>query len=175
MSRMVRESQASGLRERLWFGQLMLQQLMRRLAEQAGHGELLALRGSVIFHLYSSLVGLARNAADNYGVKEAGTALSLPAIEQALSAREIAAAEVELLHRARSDTRNIIHWLEQQVMLAHAASGLARRPQPPREDLGLAVDDPYAPLASGDLERLGQAVDGVRALLEEAAPYMEEW
>ena len=59
MSRMVRDNAVSGLRERVYFAQAMLRQLT---GEQAGAVPTvrLALRGAVVFHVYSSLVGLLR-------------------------------------------------------------------------------------------------------------------
>ena len=66
MSRMVRESEVSGLRERLFFARSLLKQLYSD--ESAAVGQRLALRGAVVFHLYSVLVGLARQAANNYQV-----------------------------------------------------------------------------------------------------------
>ena len=50
MSRMVRESEVSGLRERLFFARSLLKQLYSD--ESAAVGQRLALRGAVVFHLY---------------------------------------------------------------------------------------------------------------------------
>ncbi len=177
MSRMVRESQVSGLRERHWFAQVLLKQLVERVAQSAPRGEALALRGAVIFHLYSALVGLARNAAVNYGVSEAQSLLALPAISECFHRHELQAPEISLIDQARLDRTDPLYWLEVEVMAANGASGLARRPTPPAAEggLGMVAEDPYAVLAEGDLQRLQQALARVRELLEQAAAHMEEW
>ncbi|MDF1781086.1 MAG: hypothetical protein P1U67_07285 [Alcanivoracaceae bacterium] len=177
MSRMVRDSQVSGLRERQWFAQLLLQQLRQRQQNAASHGELLALRGAVIFHLYSALIGLARNAAQNLGVTSAAQLLSLPAIVEAFAAQNMTSPEINILDAARTNRTDPLFWLEQQVMAASGASGMARRPTPPPEEgsLGMQAEDPYAPLASGDLDRIDQAVLRVKQILEDATAHMEEW
>lgn len=177
MSRMVRESQVSGLRERHWFAQLLLKQLIERLQQQAPRGEALALRGAVLFHLYSALVGLARNAAQNYGVAAAQSLLALPAIAEQFSLAGIDSPEMALLNQARLEQSDPVCWLEREVMVAHGASGLARRPTPPSDDnlLGMLAEDPYAVLAQGDIERLQNAALRVQELLQQASAYMEEW
>lgn len=177
MSRMVRESQVSGLRERHWFAQLLLKQLDERLQQQAPRGEALALRGAVLFHLYSALVGLVRNAAQNHGVVAAQSLLSLSAISEQLSSAGINAPEVMLVDQARLDQADPVCWLEREVMTAHGASGLARRPTPPSEDnlLGMLAEDPYAVLAKGDVDRLHSAARRVQELLQQASTYSEEW
>lgn len=177
MSRMVRESQVSGLRERHWFAQLMLQRLQAGQQQAMPVGEQLALRAALLFHLYSALVGLVRHAARGQGVKEAESLLGLAAISDACARAGVHSPEVQLVDQARLQPGDLVFWLEQQVMLAMGASGLSRRPQPPAEEnrLGVVAEDPYAVLAHGDIERLQQAVARVRALLDEAATYMEEW
>ena len=54
---------------------------------------------------------------------------------------------------------------------------LARRPTPPEERDALAIraEDPYAPLAGGDRQRLDGAAARVEELVEQCAAYMEEW
>ncbi|MCB1836016.1 MAG: hypothetical protein KDH99_00230 [Alcanivoracaceae bacterium] len=177
MSRMVRESQVSGLRERHWFAQVLLNQLQQRQQQDVAVGELLALRGAVVFHLYSALVGLARHAARGLGVKEAESLLSLAAISAACENQGVHAPEIQLIDQARTRHDDPLCWLEQQMMAATGASGLSRRPVAPRDEnaLGVIAEDPYAPLARGDLERLQSALQRVKALLDEAATYMEEW
>lgn len=176
MSRMVREDLASGLRERLWFAETMAKRLRGGLAADVPRGELLALRGAVFFHLYSALVGLARHAAKLRNVPGVDDLLGLAEIARAIAAAESGGAEVELIERVRRDPSHIVHWLERQVLLACGAAGMARRPLPRDEGgLGLAVEDPFEPLASGDLERIDQAVVAVRTLLAEAATHLEEW
>ena len=61
MSRMVRESEISGLRERLFFARSLLKAL--DADPDGAAGPRLALRGGAVFHLYSVLVGIARQAA----------------------------------------------------------------------------------------------------------------
>jgi hypothetical protein len=177
MSRMVRDSQVSGLRERQWFAQVLLRQLQQRQQDGAALGELLALRGAVLFHLYSALVGLARNAGSNYAVAEIDQLLSLPSLAHAFARQQVQSPEMNLIEAARTDAADAIHWLEQQVMAANAASGLARRPLPPQEEgtLAMVADDPNVVLASGDIERLHSAVARVKEILEAAAAHMEEW
>lgn len=177
MSRMVRESQVSGLRERHWFAQVLLNQLQQRQQQDTAVGEQLALRGAVVFHLYSALVGLARHAARGLGVKEAESLLSLAAISAACENQGVHSPEIQLIDQARTRRDDPLCWLEQQMMVATGASGLSRRPVAPRDEnaLGVIAEDPYAPLARGDLERLQAALQRVKALLDEAATYMEEW
>lgn len=177
MSRMVRESQVSGLRERHWFAQVLFNQLQQRQQQDGAVGEQLALRGAVVFHLYSALVGLARHAARGLGVKEAESLLSLAAISAACEHQGVHSPEIQLIDQARTRHDDPLCWLEQQMMAATGASGLSRRPVAPRDEnaLGVVAEDPYAPLARGDLERLQAALQRVRALLDEAATYMEEW
>ena len=177
MSRMVRESQVSGLRERHWFAQVLLNQLQQRQQQDTAVGEQLALRGAVVFHLYSALVGLARHAARGLGVKEAESLLSLAAISAACENQGMHSPEIQLIDQARTRHDDPLCWLEQQMMVATGASGLSRRPVAPRDEnaLGVIAEDPYAPLARGDLERLQAALQRVKALLDEAATYMEEW
>lgn len=176
MSRMVRDGQVSGLRERHWFAQVLFKQLQEKLANDAPRGELLALRGAILFHLYSALVGLARNAAKNYAVPAAENLLSLSAIVEAFACSQVCSPEINLLEAARSGQADPVCWLEQQVMIASAASGLARRPMPPQEGLlGMVAEDSDAVLASGDIDRLHQAVTRVNSLLEDAVAHMEEW
>lgn len=175
MSRMVRENQASGLRERLFFAQWSLRDLRRRQQDNAPRGELLAQRAAVIFHLYSAVVGLARQALR--GLPDmAARHISLAGIEQVAAENELYAPELALIVDARADRRDLLCWLDEQALSQFAASGLARRPQAPVENsLALAAEDPYALLASGDIERLEQAVARVQRLLDEAASLMEEW
>ena len=95
MSRMVRESEVSGLRERLFFARSLLKQLYSD--ESAAVGQRLALRGAVVFHLYSVLVGLARQAAKNYQVAGYEDLISLAALEQAFQRAEVRAQEIQVL------------------------------------------------------------------------------
>ncbi|WP_101676031.1 hypothetical protein [Alloalcanivorax mobilis] len=174
MSRMVRENETSGLRERLFFGRTLL----KRVSDESGSaGERLALRGAVVFHLYSVLVGLAREAARSYQVAGYQDLISLAALEAAFRDAAVDSPELRLLARARADRADLVFWLDQELRAAVGAAGLARRAAPPQEQDGLAlrVEDPYAPLASGDLERLAQAADRVEALVAQCGAYMEEW
>ncbi len=175
MSRMVRESEVSGLRERLFFARSLLKQLYSD--ESAAVGQRLALRGAVVFHLYSVLVGLARQAARNYQVPGYEDLISLAALEQAFQRAEVRAQEIQVLATARADRADLVVWLDQEIRAAVGAAGLARRPTPPGEgnDLAMRAEDPYAPLAHGDLERLEQAARRVEALIEHCGAYMEEW
>lgn len=175
MSRMVRESETSGLRERLFFARTLLKSLNDQAA--AGTGHRLALRGAVLFHLYSVLVGLARQAAKNYQVAGYQDLLGLAALENAFRAAGVSSPELRLIAQARADRADPVFWLDQEVRAAFGAAGLARRPPAPEEqgELALRADDPYAPLASGDLERLDLAARRVEALLEQGSAYMEEW
>ena len=172
MSRMVRESEVSGLRERLFFARSLLKQLYSD--ESAAVGQRLALRGAVVFHLYSVLVGLARQAAKNYQVAGYEDLISLAALEQAFQRAEVRAQEIQVLASARADRADLVFWLDQEI---RAAVGAARRPTPPGEgnDLAMRAEDPYAPLAYGDLERLEQAARRVEELIEHCGAYMEEW
>ena len=176
MSRMVRENQASGLRERLFFAQWTLRELRRRQQDNAPRGELLAQRAAVIFHLYSTVVGLARQALRSQPDVLAARHISLAEIERAAAQGDLQAPELALIAEARADRRDPLSWLDEEALSLFAASGLARRPQAPVENsLALAAEDPYAVLASGDMERLAQAVARVQRLLDEAASLMEEW
>ena len=176
MSRMVRDSQTSGLRERHWFARVMLGELEQGVTSGRGRGELLALRGAVIFHLYSALVGLARAAAGNHGLADRVDALlGLAAIAEALT--DVHAPEWQILSSALDDPADPIHWLQAEVYAACGASGLARRPESPRDEnpLALSLEDPNQPLAEGDLKRLHAAVSRVQTVLEDATSQMQEW
>ncbi|MCH2557136.1 MAG: hypothetical protein MK005_07545 [Alcanivorax sp.] len=175
MSRMVRESEISGLRERLFFARSLLKTL--NADPEAAAGPRLALRGGVVFHLYSVLVGIARQAARSYQVRGYEDLISLAALEQAFAAAAVQAPEIGLLARARADRADPVCWLDQEMRAAVGAAGLARRPTAPeeRDVLSLRAEDPYAPLAQGDLERLAGAADRVAELIEQCAAYMEEW
>jgi hypothetical protein len=176
MSRMVRETQASGLRERLWFAQWTLRQLRAALASSAPRGEQLAQRAALIFHLYSTVIGLARQALRGQPEVLSARQISLADIERTAEAAGIHSPELALLREARADRQDLICWLDEEALSLFAASGLARRPQAPVENaLAMAAEDPYALLASGDIERLEQAIGRVQRLLEEAATLMEEW
>ena len=175
MSRMVRESEVSGLRERLFFARSLLKQLYRD--ESAAVGQRLALRGAVVFHLYSVLVGLARQAAKNYQVDGYQDLISLAALEQAFRDAGVEAPEIAMLARARADRGDLIAWLDGEMQTALGAAGLARRPAPPSEEnaLNLMAEDRYAPLAEGDLQRLADSVTRVGELVEHCMGYQEEW
>ena len=67
MSRMVRDNTVSGLRERIYFANALLRQLTHEQAE-ATPTVRLALRGAVVSHLYSVLVGLARQSGKTFQV-----------------------------------------------------------------------------------------------------------
>ena len=176
MSRMVRENAVSGLRERIYFAQALLRQLTR---EQTGAvpAVRLALRGAVVFHLYSALVGLARQSASTYQVAGADHLFSLAALVQAFRDSEVEAPEMAILGQALADRADLIAWLDGEMQNAMGAAGLARRPTPPSDAnaLNLMAEDRYAPLAEGDLERLNNAIQRVSELVEHCVGYLEEW
>ena len=176
MSRMVRENAVSGLRERIYFAQALLRQLTR---EQTGAvpAVRLALRGAVVFHLYSALVGLARQSASTYQVAGADHLFSLAALVQAFRDSEVEAPEMAILGQALADRADLIAWLDGEMQGAMGAAGLARRPTPPSDAnaLNLMAEDRYAPLAEGDLERLSNAIQRVSELVEHCVGYLEEW
>ena len=174
MSRMVRESQVSGLRERLFFAQWTLRELRKACENKAPRGELLAQRAALVFHLYSTVVGLARQALRGQPDLLSGRQISLAEIEKA--AAGVHSPELMLISEARADRGDLICWLDEEALALFAASGMAQRPQAPVENsLAMAVEDPNALLASGDLQRLDVAVKRVQRLLEEAANLTEEW
>ena len=125
MSRMVRESEVSGLRERLFFARSLLKQLYSD--ESAAVGQRLALRGAVVFHLYSVLVGLARQAAKNYQVAGYEDLISLAALEQAFQRAEVRAQEIQVLASARADRADLVFWLDQEIRAAVGPAGPRRR------------------------------------------------
>jgi len=176
MSRMVRENAVSGLRERIYFAQALLRQLTR---EQTGAvpAVRLALRGAVVFHLYSALVGLARQSASTYQVAGADHLFSLAALVQAFRDSEVEAPEMAILGQALADRADLIAWLDGEMQGAMGAAGLARRPAPPSDAnaLNLMAEDRYAPLAEGDLERLSNSIQRVSELVEHCVGYLEEW
>lgn len=176
MSRMVRENQVSGLRERLFFAQSLLRQLSEDQAH-AAIGIRLALRGAVVFHLYSVLVGLCRQSAKTYAIPGYDACLSLASLASAFAAADVDAPEIALIQQARCDNKDPIAWLDQQMAIAMGASGLARRPTPPQDNnaLNLLNEDRYAPLADGDLQRLQDCCQRVSKIIELCATYMEEW
>ena len=174
MSRMVREEAASGLRERHWFARVMLRQLQG--AADAPRAEQLALRAAVVFHLYSVLVGVLRQAAAGIGRGESvNSMLSLPAMLEALA--DTPCPEAGLIAEALASHQDPVAWLHGEMMAACAASGLSRRPQPPAEEdaLALRAEDPYQLLADGDLSRLQAAVDRVHTLLDDVGGHNQEW
>jgi hypothetical protein len=174
MSRMVREGQVSGLRERLFFAQWTLRELIKSNERNAPRGELLAQRAALIFHLYSTVVGLARQALRGQPQLSSGRQISLAEIEKA--AEGVHSPELMLISEARANRSDPVCWLDEEVLSLFAASGMARRPQAPVENtLAMAVEDPNAILAGGDFERLQQAVTRVQRLLDEAATLTEEW
>lgn len=175
MSRMVRESEISGLRERLFFAQTLLDSLR---ADSGGpHGHRLALRGAVIFHLYSVLLGLLRQAARSYRVTGYETALSLIALEDAFHQAGVESPEMNLVRQARRQQGGLIGWLDQEMFAACGASGMARRPLPPAEEDALAIqlEDPAVPLGDKDIQRLADCATEVARLVADSHPYSEEW
>ncbi|MZR62153.1 DUF6586 family protein [Alcanivorax sp. DP30] len=176
MSRMVRENTVSGLRERIYFANAMLRQLTHDQRD-ATPTLRLALRGAVVFHLYSALVGMIRQSAKTYQVAGADSLFSLSALEQAFVEAGVEAPEVAVLSQARKERGDLVAWLDSEMQTALGASGLARRPAPPSEAnaLNLMAEDRYAPLAEGDLERLSQAASRVGELIEHCVGYLEEW
>jgi hypothetical protein len=176
MSRMVRENQVSGLRERLFFAQWTLRDLRRRQQDGASRGEQLAQRAAVVFHLYSTVVGLARQALRGQPDLLSARQISLAEIERTAAAADVHSPELALIAEARSNRGDMLCWLDEEALSLFAASGFARRPQAPVENsLAVAAEDPYALLAGGDLERLDQSIARVQRLLEEAGALMEEW
>jgi len=173
---MVRENAVSGLRERIYFAQALLRQLTR---EQTGAvpAVRLALRVAVVFHLYSALVGLARQSASTYQVAGADHLFSLAALVQAFRDSEVEAPEMAILGQALADRSDLVAWLDGEMQNAMGAAGLARRPTPPSDAnaLNLMAEDRYAPLAEGDLERLSNAIQRVSELVEHCVGYLEEW
>lgn len=174
MSRMVRESQVSGLAERLFFAQWTLRNLVKAIDVAAPRGELLAQRASVIFHLYSAVVGLARQALNSQPNHPAVHLISLEEIEKAALGLHL--PELMLISEGRNDSSDMLFWLDQQALSLFAASGMARRPQAPSDNaLSMIAEDPYVLFGSADVERLHQAVARVQRLLDEAATLTEEW
>ncbi|MEE4252394.1 MAG: hypothetical protein V2I38_17530, partial [Alcanivoracaceae bacterium] len=134
----------------------------------------LAQRAALVFHLYSTVVGLARQALRGQPNLLSGRQISLAEIERA--AAGVHSPELMLISEARADRGDLICWLDEEALSLFAASGMAQRPQAPVENsLAMAVEDPNALLASGDLQRLDVAVKRVQRLLEEAANLTEEW
>lgn len=177
MSRMVIESGTGGLRERLYFARLLLEELERGVEQGDSRARLLALRGSVLFHLYSVPVGLVRQAAASYQVAGADTLISLAALSGAFRAAAVQAPEQQRVEQARQDHGDPLYWLDAEIHRGFGASGLGLRPQPPREDAGLSLrgEDPDQPLGDGDMARLRQCLQRVTTLYDECLAYMEEW
>ncbi len=174
MSRMVRENETSGLRERLFFARSLLTTLRSDTA--APVGARLALRGGVLFHLYSVLVGIAREAARHHQIPGHQDLISLAAVEKAFADAGQSAPEIKLLAQARASHADMICWLDREVRTAMGAAGLARRAAAePHDGLVIRAEDPYAPLAPGDLERLAVAAERVESLIEQCQLYREEW
>lgn len=174
MSRMVRESQVSGLAERLFFAQWTLRNLTQAISSEAPRGELLAQRAAVIFHLYSVVVGLARQALNSQPDALSVPFISLAEIEKATLGRH--SPELILISEARNNSSDDLSWLDQQALSLFAASGLARRSQAPSDNaLAMVAEDPHALLGSADIERLQQTVVRVQRLLDEAATLTQEW
>jgi hypothetical protein len=171
---MVRESQVSGLAERLFFAQWTLRNLVKAIGAAAPRGELLAQRAAVIFHLYSAVVGLARQALNSQPNHTATHLISLAEVEKVALGLQL--PELILISEARNDSGDMLFWLDQQAQSLFAASGMARRSQAPSENaLAMIAEDPNALFGSADIERLHLAVTRVQRLLDEAATLTEEW
>ncbi len=175
MSRMVRESTSGGLRERLYFARVLLDELSADIDDDGSRPRLLALRGGVVFHLYSVLAGLLRHCARSYGVPDHEACLGLTELTRRFSDAGVRAGEVALVNNALSDPSDPVHWLEQQLQAALDTGGMARRPQPSEDELGVTLEDPDAELAPGDIERLRTALARVDELLGEALAHGDEW
>lgn len=177
MSRMVRESHTAGLRERLYFAHLLLDELQAAVAAGDERARLLALRGAVISHLYAVPVGLLRRAAANYQVAGAEEPISLAVLGEAFRAAGVAAPEMVLVEQARRDSADPLAWLDEQMRSAFDTPALGRRPEPPREDdaLILQAENPAAPLGPEDLDRLRRCLERVDRLRRECEPHGEEW
>lgn len=176
MSRMVRESRVSGLRERHWFARVMLKELQAGIASERPRGDLLAFRGAILFHLYSALVGMMREVAKGHGLSEQVDGLmALPAIRDAFA--DVHSPEMVLLSEALDSPSDPIAWLQAEILEASAASGLARRAFVPAQDDGLSIklEDPNIPLAEGDIARLQTLIDRVQTILEDGFTHMQEW
>ena len=107
MSRMVRENTVSGLRERVYFAQSLYRQLTGE-QQEAPPTLRLALRSSVLFHLYSALVGLVRQSAKTYQVPATEQCFSLATLEQAFKEADVHAPEINVLAQARADHNDVI-------------------------------------------------------------------
>lgn len=175
MSRMVRESTSGGLRERLYFARLLLDELSAGIDDGEDRSRLLALRGGVVFHLYSVLAGLLRHCARSYGVPGHEACLGLTELTRRFSDAGVRAGEITLVNNALSNPADPVHWLEQQLRAAQDTGGMARRPQPTGDELGVTLEDPDAELAPGDIERLQAALKRVDELLGEALAHGDEW
>lgn len=177
MSRMVRENSASGLRERLYFARLMLDDLRQGVEQGAPRARLLGLRGAVLFHLYTVPVGILRQAATSYRVSGAESLISLAALADAFHAAGVDAPECRLVEQARRHHDDPLYWLDGEMRAAFGAPGLGLRPEPPAEEagLGLRAEDIYRPLASGDLQRLEDCIQRLESLYRDCLSYMEEW
>lgn len=174
---MVREDGTGGLRERLYFARLLLDELEAGVAGNDSRARLLALRTAVLFHLYSLPVGLVRQAGRRYQVDGVDGLMSLEALAGAFRDAGVEAPEVVLVESARRDGRDPLAWLDAQMREALGAAALARRPEPPGEHdgLGLRAEDPYEPLAEGDLARLRECLQRLDRLRRECEPHGEEW
>lgn len=177
MSRMVRDSEGAGLRERLYFARLLLDELDDATARQEGRARLLALRGAVLNHLYAVPVGLMRRAAARYQVSGTETLISLQALTQAFDQAGVEAPEARLVEQARQTGSDPLAWLDGEVLASFDTPALGLRPEPPREDDGLALraEDPDELLGPGDLGRLRECLERLDRLRRDCEPHAEEW
>lgn len=177
MSRMVRDNHGAGLRERLYFARLLLDELDATVDAGDDRARALALRGAVITHLYSVPVGLLRRAAAAYQVPAAEDRISLALLAEAFRAADVEAPEVVLVEQARRDPMDPLAWLDEQMRSAFNTPAMGRRPDPPREDdaLMLQTEDPAEPLGPRDRQRLRRCLERLDRLRRECEPHAEEW
>lgn len=177
MSRMVRDNDSAGLRERLYFARLLLEELESGIARQQGRARLLALRGAVVSHLYAVPVGLVRRAATAYQVPGTGELISLSALARAFEQAGVQAPQARLVEQARLSPDDPLAWLDAEMLAAFDTPALALRPDPPSEHdaLMLRAEDTDELLGERDLNRLRDCLERLDQLRRDCEPHGEEW
>jgi hypothetical protein len=177
MARKPRDAESGGLRERLYFARLLLDEMDQGLARQEPRARLLALRGAVLSHLYAVPVALLRRSAARYQVYEAGDLISLSALARAFDDAGMDVPEARLVEQARQSPQDPLAWLDEQMLAGFDSPGMALRPDPPSEnnDLLMRAEDEDEVLGAQDLARMRDCLERLERLRYDCEPHGEEW
>ena len=177
MAHKPRDAESGGLRERLYFARLLLDELDQGVARDQPRARLLALRGAVLSHLYAVPVALLRRSAARYQVHEAGDLISLGALARTFEDAGMEVPEARLVEQARRTPDDPVAWLDEQMLAGFDSPGLALRPEPPSEnnDLLMRAEDEEQMLGDQDRARMRDCLDRLERLRRDCEPHGEEW